>query len=105
MVRDFHEAISPRARRVLYLTYGLVGVILGAIQVGFSSAELSQPTAVTVALAVYAFLGSSFGITAYSNVHSVKSAPEGHTGPLVAQSGTPVVPNEHDPRPAYYIQG
>lgn len=83
MTNELHEAISPKARRVLYLAYGLIGVLLGAIQVGFSSAELAQPTMVTVALAVYAFLGSSFGVTAYSNVNTHKSPAEGRTEPLI----------------------
>lgn len=82
MTAELHEAISPKARRILYLTYGLIGILLGAVQVGFSSAELAQPTVVTVALAVYAFLGSSFGVTAYSNVNTSKSPAEWHTGPM-----------------------
>lgn len=64
MLRD----IIPAAhRKVVYGVYAAVGVLLGAIQVGYSSAEHGQPDWLTVTLAVYAFLGGALGATAAGN--------------------------------------
>ena len=59
---------NPKLRKGLYTGYAVVGVLLGAIQVGMSAAETGQPTWLTVALAVYAFLGTAFGFSARSKV-------------------------------------
>jgi len=58
---------NPQLRRTLYTAYAIVGLVLGATQVGFSAAEVGQPIALTVALAVYGFLGTAFGFTARAN--------------------------------------
>ena len=57
---------NPALRRTLYTVYAVAGLILGATQVGFSAAEAGQPVALTVALAVYGFLGTAFGFAARS---------------------------------------
>lgn len=57
----------PAVRRVLYVVSFIVGLVLGGCQVGFASADASQPTWLTVALAVYAFAGAYLGITAATN--------------------------------------
>ena len=57
---------NPALRRTLYTVYAVAGLILGATQVGFSAAEAGQPIALTVALAVYGFLGTAFGFAARS---------------------------------------
>lgn len=59
--------LPAKARKTLYAAYALVGVVIGAVQVGFASAELGQPTWLTVTLAVFAFLGGAFGFVAGSN--------------------------------------
>lgn len=48
-------------------SYTLLGLILGATQVGFSAAELEQPSWLTVLLAVYGFVGGAIGFTAQAN--------------------------------------
>lgn len=58
----------PTARRVFYYFVFLVGLALGATQVGYASADAGQPTWLTVALAVYTFIASGFGYTAGRNV-------------------------------------
>ena len=60
-------AFPPKARAAIYYVYVAVGLLLGATQVGFSAAELGQPTWLTVALAVFAFLAAGLGLTAASN--------------------------------------
>lgn len=60
--------IIPAAyRKRVYAVYAIVGVILGAVQVGFGAAEASTPVWLTVALAVYAFVGGAVGATAQQN--------------------------------------
>lgn len=66
-VEDIFEGINPTIRKYFYYAYGLIGVAIGAIQVGYSAAELGQPTWLTVALAVFGFIGAAFGITAGQN--------------------------------------
>lgn len=62
-----HDALTPATRQKLYVTYGVVGLGLGATQVGYAAADAGQPTALTVALAVFAFIGTGLGFTAASN--------------------------------------
>ena len=64
MLRDI---LPAHYRKVAYAVYAVVGVLLGAIQVGYGAAEAGQPVALTVALAVYAFLGGALGVTAAAN--------------------------------------
>lgn len=61
-------AQNPDARRRVYTGFWLVGLVLGGTQVGYAAAESGQPTWLTVALAVYAFLGAGVGYTAQANV-------------------------------------
>lgn len=65
MLRDI---VTGKTRKVTYTAYALIGLILGATQVGFSAAEVGQPIALTVALAVFAFVGTALGFTAAGNV-------------------------------------
>ncbi len=60
----------PDARRRVYIAFWLVGLGLGGTQVGYAAAESGQPTWLTVALAVYAFLGAGVGYTAQANVYA-----------------------------------
>lgn len=57
------DILSPAARKTAYTIAAVVGVLLGAVQVGFASAEAGQPTWLTVALAVYAFGAGALGFT------------------------------------------
>lgn len=53
------EHIVPNAaiRKPIYQIFAALGIILGAIQVGFATADAGQPIWLTVAMGVYAFLG------------------------------------------------
>ena len=59
---------TPSIRQKIYFVYALVGVVLGAIQVAYSSLQIGQPPWLVVALAVFAFIGGPLGLTAASNV-------------------------------------
>ena len=61
------DIFSPETRGKIYWVFAVLGLILGATQVGFSSAELGQPTWLTVLLAVYSFVGGAIGFTAEAN--------------------------------------
>lgn len=65
------ELITARARRWVYALYALGSVVLGAIQVGYSAGGFSHPVWLTVATAVWVFLGSSQGLLAL-----LKTPPE-----------------------------
>jgi hypothetical protein len=59
---------SPLARKVIYGTYVIAGIVFGAIQVGTAAVEgAGQPEWLTVALAVYAFLSVPVGSLALTN--------------------------------------
>lgn len=57
----------PAARRYAYVLSFVVGLVLGGTQVGYAAAEVGQPTWLTVALAVYAFVAAGLGLTAAQN--------------------------------------
>lgn len=59
----------PTARRIVYTAFWIIGLILGAIQVGYASTDLGQPTWLVVALAVFAFLAAGVGYTAFANTN------------------------------------
>lgn len=57
----------PRTRKALYVASFVIGLALGATQVGYGAARADTPTWLTVAFAVYAFLAAGLGVTAASN--------------------------------------
>lgn len=59
--------LPPKVRGPVYTGYGILGVGVGATQVGFAAANAGQPVWLTVVLSVYAFLGGAIGYTAASN--------------------------------------
>lgn len=61
------DIVTGKTRKTFYAIYATLGLILGATQVGYSAAEAGQPTWLTVALAVFAFVGTAFGFTASAN--------------------------------------
>lgn len=64
---DSGEIIPANWRKPLYRVYAILGLALGATQVGFAAANAGQPVALTVALAVFAFIGTGFGFVAQRN--------------------------------------
>lgn len=73
--------IPPHVRSSLYLASALVGLGLGAAQVGYQAAEAGFPTWLKVALSVYAFLAGALGLTAASNTPSYQDVVEGDVPP------------------------
>lgn len=70
------DVIPAEARAIVYSIFATLGVIIGAVQVGFAAASAGQPVWLTVTLAVYAFIGGAIGITAQANTPKHK-APYG----------------------------
>lgn len=62
------DIVPGHQRKQAYAVFAALGVLIGAIQVGFGAAQAGQPVWLTVALAVYAFLGGAIGATANANV-------------------------------------
>lgn len=59
---------NANIRKAIYAAYVVVGVVAGAIQVGYAAVEgAGQPTWLTVSLAVYAFLSVPVGSLALVN--------------------------------------
>lgn len=79
--------IPAKARAVIYTVFGLVGVGVGATEVGYLAARADQPVWLVVAIAVYSFLGTAFGYTALTHTPSSDAAGSIVTTP------TAVVPN------------
>lgn len=67
MSNPLTDVLPAEARRYVYTAYAVIGVLIGATQVGFVAASVDQPTWLTVALAVYAYLGIALGFTAAAN--------------------------------------
>jgi hypothetical protein len=63
MLKDY-----PKVRKVAYIVSTILGIALGAVQVGFAAASAGQPVWLTVAFAVYAFVAAAMGVTASTNV-------------------------------------
>lgn len=61
---DISKYIPPHTRKPVYGTFAVVGVTIGAIQVGFAAADVANPTWLTVALAVFPFVAGAVGFTA-----------------------------------------
>jgi len=72
-VKDF---IPAEIRRHVYAAFAFIGVALGATQVGFAAADAGQPVALTVALAVYTFIGGAIGFVARGNTDT-DTTPDG----------------------------
>lgn len=62
------DILTPKIRKIAYSVYAICGLVVGAIQVGFVAAAVAQPVALTVAIAVLAYLGIGLGFTAAANV-------------------------------------
>lgn len=58
---------SPALRRATYALCWFLGLALGGAQVGYASVDGGAPTALTVALSVYAFVASAIGYQAHTN--------------------------------------
>ena len=54
-------------RKPIYGAFAVAGVVIGAIQVGFSAAEIGNPLWLNITLAVFPFLAGAVGFTASAN--------------------------------------
>ena len=64
---NLKDILPDKVRAKIYFWFALVGLALFSTQVGFVAAEAAQPTALTVLLAVYSFIGGALGFTAQAN--------------------------------------
>lgn len=67
-------ALPPAVRAAMYMIWSLGSLAFGAVQVGYSTADLGQPVWLAVCIAVWAFVGAGLGLAAASNVNV--GAPE-----------------------------
>ena len=57
-------------RKPIYGAFAVVGVIIGAIQVGFAAAEVGNPLWLNITLAVFPFVAGAVGFTASANTNN-----------------------------------
>lgn len=76
---------SQNVRQAVYIVLSVIGLGVGAAQVGFAAIDAGQPDWLTVALAVVPFLSAGLGFTAAT-----------HVRPSAADE-TPV-PDDYEPR-------
>jgi hypothetical protein len=60
--------LNAKARRIAYIAFTIVGVLLGTVQVYFTTQYGEQPTWLATAFAVYGYLTVAFGVTAATNI-------------------------------------
>lgn len=66
--------LTPKIRRSIYLVMAVAALVLGSLQVGYSSVNAPSPGWLVVAMAVYAYLAGGSGILAVLNT-PVEGAP------------------------------
>lgn len=77
-------ALPAKVRRSIYAFYATLGVSFGAVQVGFATADVSQPTWLLVAFGVFGYLGTALGLVAAANTIDVQSFSKAVTDNAVA---------------------
>jgi hypothetical protein len=65
-----YDLIPGNQRRRVYAVFALVGLIAGAVQVGFLAADPNLPLWLNISIVVYNFLAAPFGALAASNIPS-----------------------------------
>lgn len=61
------DLIPAQWRKPAYVVFALLGVGFGALQTGFTTAEVAAPLWLTVAFQVYLYVGGMFGLVAATN--------------------------------------
>lgn len=69
-VQEIVQQLSPTVRRYVYFGFALLSLALGAIQVGFATADVGIPLWVAVTVSVSSFVGAQVGFTAGTNVNA-----------------------------------
>lgn len=67
MTKNVGDILAPGLRRVLYIVFAVIGVVFGATQTAFVTAEVAAPIWLTVAFQVYLYVGGAFGLVAATN--------------------------------------
>ena len=57
-------------RKPIYGAFAVLGVVIGAIQVGFAAAEAGNPLWLNITLAVFPFVAGAVGFTASANTNN-----------------------------------
>lgn len=74
MSNPLTDVLPAKVRRYFYAFYAALGISFGAVQVGYATAGVSQPTWLLVAFAVFGYLGTALGLVAASNTKPVSAA-------------------------------
>lgn len=68
------DFLTPPVRKWAYIVFALLGVVFGATQTAFTTAEVPAPLWLTVAFQVYLYVGGAFGLIAATNTTATKTA-------------------------------
>lgn len=63
-----NSLLTDSLRRKAYVVYAFLGLVLGSTQTVYWSLEMGQPKWLIASLAVYAYIGVTFGLVAGNNV-------------------------------------
>ena len=69
--------IPENVRKWIYIGYAVFGVAFGAIQVAYTTGANAWPNWLKISVAVYAFLGTAFGMTARAHMPAVTDIVRG----------------------------
>lgn len=89
---DMLSNIPPRLRQWLYLLYALCGVAFGAVA---SSDGFTMPHWLAIALPIYAYVGTAFGVTAHANVPAPAALVKMPEEPAAPEPPNPAVSPPH----------
>ena len=67
--------LTGKARKIAYIVYGVIGVVLGATTSALAVYEMADAKWLLAAMAVYTFLGGAFGFVAGDNVVTEELEP------------------------------
>lgn len=76
----FLQGLPASFRSFIYGAYAVVLFALGGIQVGYATNNGEQPSWLTIALNVMAYIGIAIGVTASANAPSAKANVPGEGG-------------------------
>lgn len=101
------DILTGPLRRKLYITFALIGLTLGAIQVGFAAAQIGQPVWLTVAFAVFGFVATAFGFTASANTPAAQGRHEApaYDPPTTNGDDDQTTPEQRQPIPGTTLPG
>lgn len=74
------QYIPAKTRKPIYGAFAVIGVVIGAIQVGYAAVDVANPQWLIVALAVFPFVAGAVGFTAQAATDTSEAAAQSDPG-------------------------